>query len=48
MEYLNALPKNDLVPLLEAIHDTKAAQDTKQFKCCMGKLKHLGVIMGTG
>lgn len=41
MEYLNALPKNDLVLLLEAIHYAKAAQNTMQFKCCMGKLKHL-------
>jgi DNA-binding CsgD family transcriptional regulator len=41
MEYLNALPKNDLVLLLEAIHDAKAAQNTEHFKGCMGKLKHL-------
>lgn len=47
MEYLNSLPKNDLVLLLEAIHSAKAAQNTKQFKRCMGKLKQLMLYDGS-
>jgi DNA-binding CsgD family transcriptional regulator len=47
MEYLNSLPKNDLVLLLEAVHGAKEAQSPKQFKRCMGKLKQLMLFDGS-
>lgn len=41
MEYLNSLSKNDLVLLLEIIHDVKAASNKRQFQDCLNRLKQL-------
>lgn len=47
MEYLNALPKSDLVLLLEIIHDVKAASNNRQFQRCMERLADLMLYDGS-
>jgi DNA-binding CsgD family transcriptional regulator len=46
VEYLNALPKSDLLILLEIIHNVKAVRNIAQLECCMSQLNQLLLFDG--